>query len=453
MSRSSTAYAACIRFSHRPVLGFLIDPHQLPSNLIAADYETLQPYLAAALTAEHTDEETHERAVAAQGMVKAADLLAGEYHLVITNVPYLGAKKQHDALSSHLEKHYEEGKADLATACVLRCLELCTGGGSTSLVTPQNWLFLGSYKKLRERLLNCRTWNCVARLGPGAFETISGHVVNVALLVLSSSRPNDAATTAGIDASIANEPAAKAGLLRGIPGGISIVGQALQLKNPDAKIAFEVTSAAAMLSDYATAPRGIVSGDRDFWVRMFWEQSALGGRWRLLQSAVSQTNHHGGRETVIDWSTNGKGMLRPGLGNTSYGKHGVAVSQVGHLPCTLYTGELYDNSTFAVVPRDPADVPAIWAFCSSAEYNIAVRKFNQKLSVDPSHLIQVPFNLSHWRQLANEKYVVGLPEPETDDPTQWLYHGHLKESTAPFRWPWRGWRVTDGRRSWTRVCV
>jgi len=49
------------------------------------------------------------------------------------------------------------------------------------LVTPQNWLFLASYKKLRERLLNSVTWDFVARLGPGAFETISGEVVNVGL--------------------------------------------------------------------------------------------------------------------------------------------------------------------------------------------------------------------------------------------------------------------------------
>ena len=37
-------------------------------------------------------------------------------------------------------------------------------------MTPQNWLFLKSYRKLRERLLKGRTWNLVARLGEHAFE-------------------------------------------------------------------------------------------------------------------------------------------------------------------------------------------------------------------------------------------------------------------------------------------
>jgi hypothetical protein len=64
-------------FSDAPTLGSLIDPNQLPSDMFAADYETLQPYLAAALSAERAGDEVHERAVAAAGMVKAAELLAG----------------------------------------------------------------------------------------------------------------------------------------------------------------------------------------------------------------------------------------------------------------------------------------------------------------------------------------------------------------------------------------
>lgn len=58
-------------------------------------------------------------------MVKAAELLAGEYTLVVTNVPYLGRGKQSDTLKKYLEKHFPEGKADLATAFVQRCLEFC----------------------------------------------------------------------------------------------------------------------------------------------------------------------------------------------------------------------------------------------------------------------------------------------------------------------------------------
>jgi type I restriction-modification system DNA methylase subunit len=105
----------------------------------------------------------------------------------VTNVPYLGRGKQDDILKEHIEKHYPLGKADLATAFILRCLEFCAQGGTVALVTPQNWLFLTTYTKLRTLLLEKRQWNLVARLGPGAFETISGHVVNVALPMITAS--------------------------------------------------------------------------------------------------------------------------------------------------------------------------------------------------------------------------------------------------------------------------
>jgi hypothetical protein len=52
-------------------------------------------------------------------------------------------------------------------------------------VLPQNWLFLTGYKKFREKLLKNDTWHLIARLGPGAFETISGEVVKAILITLS----------------------------------------------------------------------------------------------------------------------------------------------------------------------------------------------------------------------------------------------------------------------------
>jgi hypothetical protein len=37
---------------------------------------------------------------------------------------------------------------------------------------------------------------------------------------------------------------------------------------------------------------------------------------------------------------------------------------------------------------------------------------------------RVPFDLAHWQQVAAERYPNGLPKPYSDDPTQWLFHGH-----------------------------
>ena len=62
-------------------------------------------------------------------------------------------------------------KADLATAFVERCLEYCAKGGSTALVTPQNWLFLGLQGAPRMDAEASDVERGRAKLGPGAFET------------------------------------------------------------------------------------------------------------------------------------------------------------------------------------------------------------------------------------------------------------------------------------------
>ncbi|CAN5177090.1 hypothetical protein BH24ACT19_BH24ACT19_13030 [soil metagenome] len=127
------------------------------------------------------------------------------------------------------------------------------------------------------------------------------------------------------------------------------------------------------------------------------------------------------------------------------GKTGVAVAQMQVLPCTIYEGTFFDNNTAAVVPKDPAHAPALWAFCSSPEFNEEVRKTDQSLKVTNASLVKIPFDLERWQKVAEEKYPDGLPEPYSDDPTQWLFHGHPAPSTAPlqvavarllgYRWP------------------
>ncbi|MDP3491945.1 MAG: hypothetical protein Q8R82_02445 [Hyphomonadaceae bacterium] len=45
-------------------------------------------------------------------------------------------------------------------------------------------------------------------------------------------------------------------------------------------------------------------------------------------------------------------------------------------------------------------------------------------------LVKVPFDVDRWTEHAAEKYPRGLPEPYSDDPTQWLFHGHPRYAEA-----------------------
>ena len=421
-------------FQDAPTLGSLIDPNKVTSTLFAAGYDRTSELLAEALKKERGLDEEYEAGVAAQGIAKAASLLAGRYHLVATNVPYLHRKNHDELLRVFCEKNYPEAKEELATAFFERCLQLCKNTGSVYIVLPQNWLFLTRYHKLREKLLMTTRWNILARLGSGAFETISGEVVNVILLgiqwknTVRNMCKSESSLFAAVNASVLPSTGQKSELLR--KASILLLCQKDQLNNPDARVVFSCANECTILAAFSFSMRGIVSGDNDKWERYYWEIFAYDDKWCFLHTTPISTNFYDGNSLIIDWGKHGKGMLRPGIENNAYGEKGIALGQMGVLPATLYQGSLYDNNTGVIIPSNSGHLAAIWCFCSSLQYNIEVRKIDQSLKVTNATLVQIPFDLDYWTKVAAEKYPHGLPSPFSDNPTQWIFHGHPASSVV-----------------------
>ena len=229
------------QFTDAPILGSLIDPKikLFEGNILGLKWEDISPLLTKALSSE-ADAERTEMGVVAQGLIKAAQLLASRYHLVITNVPYLARGKQDSELKAFCEDHYAIAKNDLATAFFVRCLQFCKDGGTASNVLPQNWLFLSSYRELREDLLKKEWWHILARLGEGGFESSAAAGAFTILITLSRRKAESRGlqTIAGLDVSEARTAGGKAAFLRNTE--IKRVVQAGQLENPDFVVTFEL---------------------------------------------------------------------------------------------------------------------------------------------------------------------------------------------------------------------
>jgi len=412
-------------FTKAPTLGSLIDPNQLPADLITADYETLKPYLDAALATERSGDELRERAIAAAGMVKAAELLAGEYTLVITNVPYLGRGKQDDILREHLDRHFDRGKADLATAFVLRCLNFCALKCTMALVTPQNWWFLTSYTAVRQRLLEDFTILFLATLGEEAWDHFGDRGPLASLMALSTVPTVDFSTVSCIDALPMPTIESKVDFLRN--GGVELVEQSKLHANPDSRLSFNTVDSGRLLSTYCESWQGLVTTDNPRFMLQCWE--AWGNGWVPYISSPSGTAFFAGRDNVIAWNSGSGPLHSEGKAHnfpprTALGRGGVLVSQVRSLSATVYTGEVFANGSSPVIPADQSILPALWCFMSSPEYASAVRNVDKKVMVTNGSLLKVEWDADHWQRVAETKYPNGLPDPESDDPTQWLFHGN-----------------------------
>ena len=427
-------------FRRAPELGSLLDPGSLESDLFRADFKSLAKLLDLAIRRERGSAGRDERAVAAAGMARAAEILQGRYTLVVTNVPFLARGKQGGGLRRFAETHHGDAKGDIATVFVSRIFGWLGEGGTQAVVTPQNWLFLKTYWKLRERLLKGRTWNLVARLGEHAFEDTQAAGGFAALNIISEGRSDLGWEMAGVDVSAPRgkrpiKAAEKGELLRG-GAGVVMSRQREQLKNPDSAVTLTIRASCGFLRNHAGGWQGIATSDYPRFGRYNWELVGPHFGWRRHQTRPQTTQHFTGRSQVLFWQ-DGYGELtevcQPGApfrGREAWGRCGIAVGQMGTIPVSIYSGEAFDNNTAVVTPLSDEILPAVWCFCSSPEYAASVREIDQTLKVTNATLVKVPFDLDHWKQIAAEEYPNGLPEPYSDDPTQWIFHGDSCRSVA-----------------------
>ncbi|KUK99343.1 MAG: Uncharacterized protein XE11_2758, partial [Methanomicrobiales archaeon 53_19] len=430
-------------FKNADSLGSLIQIH---GERTLVPHEMLMQKLGAALAKEKAigDPVAEAFGETASGVLKAVQYFQRkDFHIVVMNPPFLGRGKQSEYLRQYCDSLFQYSKDDLATCFIEICQRFSISGGYYSSVTPQNWQFLKKYEALRIQKLENQTLISIIRLGEHAFESQSAAGAFVSLIIFLNKHPSIQSNYFALNSSDFESPLEKADSI--IKENGILINQRSQLNNPDNRILIEEMSSAKLLQRYADTPQGLKTGDDNRYRREFWELQLLSDRWKYYQSTPEKENRSfEGMHFVIDWSESGQNMARL-QGLSAWGKRGVAVGQMRELPTSLYLGVIQDSNINVIIPNNPKHLSAIWMFLNSKEFRINCRKLDQKISVTNATMGQVPFDLDRWQKVAEEQYPNGLPEPHSDDPTQWLFKGNIAGSEQPlhvaiarmlgYRWP------------------
>lgn len=410
-------------FAKAPWLGSLIDPRRAGADILREGFDKIEPLVASILTTADTDE-AREMAVVALGMSKTTEIVAHTYTLIITNLPYLGRKKQDATLRDYCETEFPASKTELATCLHEKLAGMLQNGGTVAFVTPQSWFFLKSHIQFRRRLLLGMDWNLVVRLGPKGFQTPMWDF-HVAFVAMTNSPPLGGSQYLALDCGDHSGPEKKSNAL--ILETPQLVRQGEQSKSPDSRITFHSHSPDLLMIGYAESVKGLTTGDTNRFVQNFWEQPRRGKGWDWFQSTVSNTCDFGGCNQVFFWE-DGRGAMQHVPGSRTYargawGSRGVLVSQMGTLPVTAYYGHAYDVNCVVMKPKSNDDLLAIWAFCRSPEFNISVRKIDQALKPTNAAFEKIPFARDRWHDEGLVTFGERLPAPATSDPTQWIFSG------------------------------
>lgn len=207
--------------------------------------------------------------------------LSRRFTCTVANPPYMGSSSFNPFMSKWVKKNYSDVKSDLCTCFIERGFSLAKDRGYAAMVTMQSWMFLGSFEKIRAKVIDNKTIVSMAHLGPRAFDAIGGEVVNVTADVIYNGRAAyEGAYVRLVD--INGSEAKRLKLVEAIQNpacGWFYRRDADTFKQiPGTPIAYWASDAlldafgnAKQLSEYGKPRQGLATGENARFVREWWE--------------------------------------------------------------------------------------------------------------------------------------------------------------------------------------
>lgn len=250
-----------------------------------------------------------QAAAAIQPLLAQAQILARQYDAVITNPPYMN--KFAPTLKRYIQDNYTDYKADLFSVFMHRNFDFCKPNGYSAFMTPFVWMFIKSYEKLRQEIIQTKCISTLIQLEYSAFEEAT---VPICTFVLRNSALNY-----------------KGNYLRlsDFKGGMDVQNEMVLKAQEDPACKYRYTAQQDNFSKIPGAPvaywvsekiaesfchresieqyiDGIASGHKtannEKYIR-FWHEIDLNkGKWRFLSKGGDFRKWYGNLNCCIDWS-------------------------------------------------------------------------------------------------------------------------------------------------------
>lgn len=99
----------------------------------------------------------------------ACEALARRFDVVVANPPYMGSSRFNKDMSKWVAKRYPNVKSDLFSAFAIRIMGYTEPHGEIGMMTPYVWMFIGSYEKLRNKIIDEKTITSLVQLEYSGF--------------------------------------------------------------------------------------------------------------------------------------------------------------------------------------------------------------------------------------------------------------------------------------------
>lgn len=104
-----------------------------------------------------------------ESAVAICEKLSRRFICVVANPPYMGSSSFNPFMSKWAKKNYPDVKSDLFSSFVVRMFSLAKDHGECGVMSPFVWMFIGSYEKLRNEIIDNRTLTSLIQLEYSGF--------------------------------------------------------------------------------------------------------------------------------------------------------------------------------------------------------------------------------------------------------------------------------------------
>ena len=298
-------------------------------NVESYNWDLLRRFVAAEDTAGQISMDSvgvEDTAEQLNQLIDIGETMARKYWVTCTNPPYMSVSNAVNRINEYIQRYYSDSKVDMYAVFIERCKSLTKANGFQAMITQHGWMFLGSFEKIRGKIVDGTIVN-MAHLGARAFEEIGGEVVQTTSFVLLNHLDFGFKGKYSRLVSFASQQLKEQNYLkhedeyecsceryRNIPG------------KPLAYWISEIFANAfkgKLLGDYAQTKQGFATGNNDLFLRLWFETEAaktqLGSReanearksrkkWYPCNKGGSYRKWYGNNVYIADWENDGQAM-------------------------------------------------------------------------------------------------------------------------------------------------
>ncbi|MEE6160648.1 BREX-1 system adenine-specific DNA-methyltransferase PglX [Cylindrospermopsis raciborskii DSH] len=368
--------------------------------------------------------QTHQKVLQ---VLKQADYLSSKYHVVVANPPYMGGKGMNSRLGAWVKDNYPDSKGDLFAVFIERGLQLLPRLGYSAMVTMQSWMFLSSYEKLRQHLMEETSVECMVHMGNMVMGIAFGTAATIWKVGGTPSSKGAFCYVEYEDIGDENKPlefppknSRNREAIKNPNCGWFFRASAADFKKiPGSPVAYWVSEniinafSSERVEEWTISEGQNITANNDKFVRNTWEVSAsLIGRnkkWLSYAKGGDYRKWYGNREHIVNWSESARTHYRQDpscriIAEYLWYRKGITWTLITSAKQSfrlLVEDETFDKGGSTVFIKDEHPLEYLIAFLNSKVARVLNKTLNPTLNLQIKNVRDLPIIVSQVHTVIN----------------------------------------------------